>query len=284
MTISIAHLGPQGTYSETAALAYKNWLAKHQQQEAILLPQPSIAMALNAVVKEKTNYAVVPIENSIEGSVTITLDMLWEQTSLKILKAFTIPIVHSLLSCNTSLAGIKTVYSHPQALGQCQKWLETNLPQVQLISANSTTESLKLVKDNPNTAAIASARAGQIYQVPILRSGINDRPDNCTRFLVLGSTTGGYGNYLSLAFSLPKNVPGALVKPLQIFAARDINLSKIESRPTKRSLGEYIFFMDVEGSLADSLIQDAIAELETHTEVLKIFVNYDLIPIVVDPN
>lgn len=281
MTISISHLGPQGTYSETAALAYKSWLAEHQQQEAILSPQPSIAMALNSVVKGKTNYGVVPIENSIEGSVTITLDMLWEQTSLKILRAFTIPIIHSLLSCNDCLQGINTVYSHPQALGQCQKWLETNLPQVQLISANSTTEALKLVKDNPTTAAISSARAGEIYQVPILRSGINDRPDNCTRFLVVGSTTGGYGNYLSLAFSLPKNVPGALVKPLQIFAARDINLSKIESRPTKRSLGEYIFFMDVEGSLQDSLIQDAIAELEQHTEVLKIFGNYDLIPIVV---
>ena len=277
MTISIAHLGPKGTYSETAALAYKSWLHFHQQQEATLLPQPSIAMALNSVVTKKTNYAVVPIENSIEGSVTITLDMLWSQTSLKILKAFTIPIVHSLLSCNTSLEGISKVYSHPQALGQCQKWLETNLPQVQLIPTNSTTEALKLLEDNPKIAAIASGRAGEIYQIPLLRSGINDRPDNCTRFLVVGSETQEYGNYLSLAFSLPKNVPGALVKPLQIFATRDINLSKIESRPTKRSLGEYIFFMDVEGSLQDSLIKDAIAELAAYTEVLKIFGNYDLI-------
>ena len=279
MKISIAHLGPTGTYSETAALAYQSWLGQHQQQEVMLSPQPSIAMAFNSVVQEKANYAVVPVENSIEGSVVITLDMLWEQTSLKILRAFTIPITHSLLSCNTSLEAITTVYSHPQALGQCQKWLETNLPQVQLVPTNSTTEALKFLKDNLHTAAIASARAGEIYQVPILRSGINDRPDNCTRFLVIGSETSNSGSYLSLAFSLPKNVPGALLKPLQIFAAREINLSKIESRPTKRSLGEYIFFMDVEGSLQDSLVKEALTELEEHTEVLKIFGNYDLISV-----
>ncbi len=277
MKISIAHLGPKGTYSETAALAYKNWLIRHQQQEANLLPQPSIARAINSVVQKKTDYAVVPVENSIEGSVVITLDMLWEHTDLGILRAFTIPIRHSLLSCCTSLETINQVYSHPQGLGQCQKWLENNLPQVQLMPANSTTEALKLLKDNPTIAAIASARAGEIYQIPILRSGINDRPDNCTRFLVIGSSTKGYGDYLSLAFSLPKNIPGALVKSLQIFASRNLNLSKIESRPTKRSLGEYIFFMDVEGRLEDGTIQDAIAELEQYTEILKIFGNYDLI-------
>ena len=280
MTISIAHLGPTGTYSETAALAYKNWLEQQQPQEALLSPQPSIALALNSVVQQKVNYAVVPVENSIEGSVVITLDILWEQTSLKILRAFTIPITHSLLSCNTSLEEITKVYSHPQALGQCQKWLETNLPQVQLIPANSTTEALQLLKDHPNTAAISSGKAAEIYQIPILRSGINDRPDNCTRFLVVGSETSTYGSYLSLAFSLPENVPGALVKPLQIFAAREINLSKIESRPTKRSLGEYIFFMDVEGNLQNPIIQEALTELEQHTEELKIFGNYDLISLI----
>ncbi|MDJ0532842.1 MAG: prephenate dehydratase [Xenococcaceae cyanobacterium MO_207.B15] len=279
MTISIAHLGPTGTYSETAALAYKNWLAKNQQQQGILSPQPSIAVALSSVVKEKVNYAVVPVENLIEGSVVITLDMLWEQTRLKILRAFTIPITHTLLSFDTSLDSISTVYSHPQALGQCQKWLESHLPQVQLIPAHSTTESLKYLKEHSHSAAIASSRAAELYQIPILRSGINDRPDNCTRFLVVGSATSNCGSYLSLAFSLPKNVPGALVKPLQIFATRNLNLSKIESRPTKRSLGEYIFFMDVEGSLKDPLVQEAIAELEQHTEVLNIFGNYDLISV-----
>ncbi|HHP7230525.1 MAG TPA: prephenate dehydratase, partial [Xenococcaceae cyanobacterium] len=246
MKISIAHLGPTGTYSETAALAYKDWLAKYQQQEAILSAQPSIALALNSVVATPANdhYAIVPVENSIEGTVVITLDMLWEKTNLKIQRAFTIGISHSLLSCNSDLGKITTVYSHPQALGQCQKWLERHLPQVQLVPTNSTTEALQLLKNHPTTAAIASARAAEIYQIPILRSQINDRPDNCTRFLVIGSATNTQGNYLSLAFSLPQNVPGALVKPLQIFAAKGINLSKIESRPTKRSLGEYIFFMD----------------------------------------
>ena len=131
-------------------------------------------------------------------------------------------------------------------------------------------------------AAIASARAAQLYQVPILKAKINDRPDNCTRFLVVGLENINQGNFLSLAFSLPANVPGALVKPLQIFAARNINLSKIESRPTKRSLGEYIFYLDLEGNVADSKVQSALKELEECTEVLNIFGNYDLIK--VNPN
>jgi prephenate dehydratase len=279
MTISLAHLGPTGTYSESAAISYGKWLEANQQQKFILHPQPSIALALNAVAQQKVNYAIVPVENSIEGTVNITLDILWQEKNLKILRGLTIPIVHTLLSYNDSLENIKTVYSHPQALGQCQKWLANNLPQVQLIAANSTTESLKLLQENRSAAAISSARAAEIYQVPILYSEINDRPDNCTRFLVIGFETNNSGSYVSLAFSLEKNTSGALVKALQIFATRNINLSKIESRPTKRSLGEYIFFIELEGSLQETKIQEALAELEDYTEVLSIFGNYELISV-----
>ena len=279
MTISIAHLGPTGTYSETAALAYAEWLRENHNQEVVFGLQPSIALALNAVSNQKFDCAVVPVENSIEGSVTITLDSLWQRSNLKILRSFTIPISHMLLSRNTSLEEITTVYSHPQALGQCQKWLETFLPQVKLVPTNSTAEALKFPQQDLQVAAIASARAGQLYQVPILKSKINDRPDNCTRFLVVGLENINQGNYLSLAFSLPQNVPGALVKPLQIFAERNINLSKIESRPTKRSLGEYIFYMDLEGSVADPKVKSALKELAEYTEVLKVFGNYDFITV-----
>ena len=282
MTISIAHLGPTGTYSETAALAYAEWLRENHNQEVVFGLQPSIALALKAVANQESDCAVVPVENSVEGSVAVTLDILWQRSNLKILRSFTIPIAHMLLSRNTSLEELTTVYSHPQALGQCQKWLETFLPQVKLVPTNSTAEALQFPQQDLQVAAIASARAAQLYQVPILKAKINDRPDNCTRFLVVGLENVNQGNYLSLAFSLPANVPGALVKPLQIFAARNINLSKIESRPTKRSLGEYIFYLDLEGNVADSKVKSALKELEECTEVLNIFGNYDLIK--VNPN
>lgn len=279
MTISLAHLGPIGTYSESAALAYGKWLETNEQQKFVLFPQPSIASALNAVSEHQVKYAVVPVENSIEGTVNITLDTLWQEKNLKILRGLTIPIVHTLLSYSDRLNKIKTVYSHPQALGQCQKWLANNLPHVQLIAANSTTEALNLLQEDHSTAAISSARAAEIYQVPILYSGINDRNDNCTRFLVIGFETNNFGSYVSLAFSLEKNASGALVKALEIFSQRNINLSKIESRPTKRSLGEYIFFLELEGSLQENKIQEALAELESYTEELSIFGNYELVSV-----
>lgn len=279
MTISLSHLGPIGTYSESAAIAYGKWLKEYQQQEFTLFPQPSIAMALNAVVQNKVDCGVVPVENSLEGTVNITLDTLWQTENLQILRGLTIPIVHSLLSYSSSLKDIKTVYSHPQALGQCQKWLSENLPQVQLVAANSTTEALKLLEEDPTTGAISSDTAAKIYQVPILCLGINDRPDNRTRFLVIGTNKSTVGSYISLAFSLQKNASGALVKPLQVFAKRNINLSKIESRPTKRYLGEYIFFIELEGNLQEAKVQECLLELKQYTEVLKVFGNYDLISV-----
>ena len=285
MKISLAHLGPTGTNAETAALAYADWLATNKQQEAILCPYPSIAMTLQSIAKGDVDLAVVPIENSIEGSVTIVLDTLWRSPNLKILQGLTIPISHGLLSFNPSLEQIKTVYSHPQALAQCQQWLAKFLPQVQLIPTKSTTEALKFLKDDPTAAAISAPRAAQLYNVPLLKEDIKDRPDNCTRFWIVGrADSDNYhddnkGNYLSLAFSLPKNCPGALVAALQIFARREINLSKIESRPTKRSLGEYIFFIDVEGNSHDPAIQSALLDLADRTEEVKIFGNYSLLPI-----
>ena len=279
MTVSLAYLGPIGTYSESAASVYGEWLQQNQQQKVVLSPQASIALALEAVAQKKVDYAVVPIENSIEGTVNITLDTLWQKKDLKILRGLTIPVVHSLLSFSNNLSGVKTVYSHPQALGQCQEWLINNLPQARLIAANSTTESLKLLQEDLTASAISSIRAAKIYQVPILYQNINDRPDNCTRFLVVGFQNNQSGSHISLAFSLEKNVSGALVKPLQIFAKKDINLTKIESRPNKRSFGEYIFFIELEGSLQDTKVREALDELKHYTEVLTIFGNYDLIAV-----
>ncbi|MBC1235954.1 prephenate dehydratase [Nostoc sp. 2RC] len=286
MTISIAHLGPTGTYSEQAAVIYVNWLAKNTVIETILCPYPSISQSLHAVAKGQAHLAVVPVENSIEGSVTMTLDTVWQLDGLRIQLALVLPIVHNLISCATSLDNIQTVYSHPQALAQCQVWLERFLPRVQIIANNSTTEALERLEQEPTTATIASSRAAQLYNLPILTSGINDYPENFTRFWVIsqGIPDAKYQiseltySHTSLAFSVPANIPGALVKPLQIFAELGINLSRIESRPTKRSLGEYLFFIDVEADANEIQMQSALAELTSHTEILRILGTYNVLP------
>ncbi|BAU62675.1 Prephenate dehydratase [Stanieria sp. NIES-3757] len=279
MTLSLAYLGPTGTNSETVALAYANWLAQNHQQETVLSPYPTIALAAKAVANQEVDLAVVPVENSIEGSVAITLDTLWQLEQLKIIQSLVLPISHALLSCSLSLQEIKTVYSHPQALGQCQQWLEQFVPSAKLIPTNSTTEALQYLTDEPTSAAIASPRAAKLYNLPILADHINDYPDNCTRFWVLSLNPTTKGSYLSLAFSLSENAPGALVKPLHIFANQGINLSKIESRPTKRSLGEYIFFIDIESNICNASLKTVLSELSEYTEVLKIFGNYDLLTV-----
>jgi prephenate dehydratase len=287
MTISIAHLGPPGTYTEQAALAYVNWFTQGTGQEAILCPYASIAQTLRAVAQGKTELAVVPVENSVEGSVAVTLDTLWQLDTLQIQLALVLPISHALLSRTQSLSGIKTVYSHPQALAQCQRWLEQFLPDVQLIPNNATTEALQHLEQDWTAGVIASLRAAQLYNLPVLASAINDYPDNCTRFWILSqcqSQTGYHQSlpgdcYTSLAFSVPANIAGALVRPLQVFAQRGINLSRIESRPTKRALGEYLFFIDLEADSNQAPIQSALAELTSYIEILKIFGSYNVLPL-----
>jgi len=282
MTFSIAHLGPTGTHAETAALAYTKWLQRTHGQDSLLCPYASIAQTLKAVAKQEADFAVVPVENSTEGSVTVTLDTLWQLEGLQIQKALVLPITHSLLSHATALEEIQTVYSHPQALAQCQKALESYLPQVQLVPTASTVEALHYLSQEPESkccGAIASSRAAQLYNVPILVSSLNDYPGNCTRFWVVGLEPAINGKYISLGFSTGVNQPGALVRPLSVFAQREINLTRIESRPTKRSLGEYLFFIDIEGNASQPPVKAALEDLPQYTEVLKIFGNYDVLPI-----
>ncbi|NJR58215.1 MAG: prephenate dehydratase [Cyanobacteria bacterium CRU_2_1] len=284
MVVSIAYLGPAGTNTESAALACAEWLRQTTGQPSVLCPCASIAQTLRTVANGQSQLAVAPVENSIEGSVAITLDTLWQLDELQIQQALVLPISHALLSCAQTIAQIQAVYSHPQALAQCQGWLEKILPSVPLIPTNSTTEALQHLNEDQTVAAIASQRAAQLYQLPILVHPINDHPDNCTRFWILGLESSFEGSHSSLAFSLPANMPGALVKPLQIFANRGINLSRIESRPTKRSLGDYLFFIDIEASVNTDSVQSALKELRTCTETLKIFGSYDIISIEAIPS
>lgn len=276
MVLSIAHLGPQGTHTETAALAYVNQLQEEKGQQAQLRPYPSIVQTLQAIAQGLVDLAVVPVENSVEGGVSMTLDSLWQIDGLQIQQALVMPIAHALISCTESFDNIRTVYSHPQALAQCQKWLMQFLPEAKLVPTKATTEALQHIAQDQATCAIASSRAAQLYNLPVIACPINDYPNNYTRFWVLSLQPSTGGSHTSIAFSVPANVSGSLVKPLSCFASRGINLTRIESRPTKRSLGEYLFFLDLEADMRQRLVQTAIDELATHTQSLKVFGSYSI--------
>jgi prephenate dehydratase len=275
----LAHLGPTGTYAETAALAYAKSL-NASQQSTELVAYNTIAQAIEAVVSKEADLAVVPVENSIEGSVTMTLDALWRLDNLQIKQALVLSIEHQLISVAANLEQIQTVYSHPQALSQCQEWLGKHLPQAKQIPSNSTTEILAQLSGMSSAAGISSPRAAALYKLPILAKAIGDRSENRTRFWVLGqqSTSNSpiVSSHTSLALTLPANVPGALLSVLAKFAMANINLSRIESRPTKRSLGEYLFFMDLEADGNDPLVAKILAELTANVEQVKLFGSYNV--------
>jgi prephenate dehydratase len=281
MTVTIAYLGPEGTYSQLAALAYSLELERQQKIPVTLQAFPSIPKAMQATADGKTTLTIVPVENSIEGGVTTTLDTLWRLETLRVHRALVMPIRHGFLSYAPDLGHIRTVYSHPQALSQCQNWLERQVPQAALVPTSSTTEALQHLADNPSIGAISSEWAAQLYDLPILAHDINDLADNCTKFWVLGPPNSVVaqptGTYTSLAFTLPINAPGALLKPLQVFAHHAINLSRIESRPAKRALGDYLFFVDLEADCHQDKTLKAIEELKLCTEQLMDFGSYDLV-------
>ncbi len=283
MTVTIAYLGPEGTYSQLAALAYSLELERRTSQSVVLQDFPSIPQALEATTDGITTLTLVPVENSTEGSVRTTLDTLWALGTLRIHHALVMPIRHACLSQAQSLSDVQAIYSHPQALSQCQHWLAHHLPQAKLAATNSTTEALSHLSDSTTIAAIASEWAGQLYNLPVLAHDINDHQDNCTKFWVLRredtAQLADQGHYTSLAFSLPVNAPGCLLKPLQIFAHYGINLSRIESRPSKRSLGDYLFFVDLEIDAVSDRGQQALAELLPCTETLINFGSYDLMAV-----
>lgn len=278
--VIIAHLGPTGTYAETAALAYGKLIASLAPRaidaDFELTPYNTIAQAIEAVANQAADLAVVPVENSIEGSVTMTLDALWRIDGLQIQQALVLPIAHQLITVAQSLAEIQTVYSHPQALSQCQEWLDKHLPQAQRIPSNSTTEILSQLADLGTVAGISSPSAAALYNLPILATDIGDRLENRTRFWVLGHQPAITGSQTSLAMTLSANVPGALLAVLAKFAAAQINLSRIESRPTKRSLGEYLFFMDLEADGHDPQVAKILAEITAIVEQVKLFGSYHI--------
>jgi prephenate dehydratase len=274
MTLKIAHLGPTGTYAEAAALAYAQ--RELSGTDFCLQPYLSIAQTLQAVASGEVELAIVPVENSIEGSVTMTSDTIWQlAATIQVQQAIVLPIHHALISVATDLSQIEMVYSHPQALSQCQEWLQQHLPQAARIAENSTTAALKTLGTLPHAAAISSVRAANLYNLPVLVQPINDRPDNQTKFWAISLQPKLTGNCTSVAFSLRSNTPGGLMTALGFFANRGLNLSRIESRPSKRSLGEYLFFIDIETDVNNCRqLKSALADLDDYAETVKNFGSY----------
>ena len=224
----------------------------------------------------------------MEGGVTSCSDLLWQSGlqgdgALAIEHALILPIRHALLA-DGSLEQITEVLSHPQALAQCSGWLQQNLPQALQLPTSSTAEAARLVRGSRFRAAVASRQAGQEQGVAELAYPINDQPGNCTRFLLLRrgpQPQQAHASRTSLAFSLHANAPGALLQALEIFAARGLNMSRIESRPSKRELGEYVFFVDLEA--AGAPVDEVCAALQPLCERLTCFGSYPITDDTVSP-
>ncbi|WP_115121273.1 prephenate dehydratase [Synechococcus sp. UW105] len=257
MPNSVAFLGPEGTYGERAALAL---LRLEGLEHAQLVPCVGLRSVVEHVADGRCDAAVVPVENSVEGGVTASLDALWSNPDLCIRRALVLPIRHALLSSGR-LEEISEVLSHPQALAQCSGWLAKHLPDALQLATTSTAEAARMVQGSRFRAAIASHSLHQQGELSELAFPINDAPGNCTRFLFLQRGERRQdGDVASLAFSLHRNAPGALLEALAAVADLAMNMSRIESRPSKRELGEYVFFVDVElpdggGTLLHQLTQ-----------------------------
>ena len=265
--LSVAFLGPLGTYSEEAASKQFGGLS-HPVQCA------SIDEVFHAVETGTADYGVVPVENSTEGAIGRTLDLLLA-TGAQICGEVTLPVHHNLLGMGDDRAAMTKVYSHAQSLAQCHEWLNRNLPGVERQAVASNAEAARLASEQRDVAAIASTRAGELFHLNILAANIEDDPRNTTRFLVLSShdVAPSGRDKTSLAMAT-RHVPGAVVSLLEPLARHGVSMSKFESRPAHTGLWEYVFFVDVEGHRADQQVAAALAELNERAAFLKVLGSY----------
>ncbi len=264
--LKAAFQGERGAYSEAAAMTFFKDLIE-------TVPFPTFYEVLESTESGKTDYAVLPVENSLEGSVGESYDLLLT-TKLNVTGEIYHRIRHCLIGFE-SLEKIDTVYSHPQALGQCRKFIhEHHLKSIPTYDTAGSVKIMLELKQN-NVACIASRRAAEIYKVPIIKEGIEDNANNYTRFLVLskGTRDAIAKDKTSIIFSI-KHVPGALYNVLEKFHTNKINLTKIESRPTKTTPWEYNFYVDFEGNQNDRNIRDALEKIKPNTIFLKILGSY----------
>lgn len=272
---AIAYLGPEATNTHAAAI--KKFGASVSYE-----PLPTIADLFTAVEKGEADYAVIPIENSTEGSVREALDNFVE-SDLKIVAQIYLEITHSLIS-NSAPEKITKVYSKDQALAQCRNWLQRHLPHAQLIDASSTSRAVEIARDEEGAAAVAGELAAHHYGVPIIDANIQDKSDNTTRFFVLGKSPAGrvgadrdMSSFLISLGDQAASHSGALLKMLMPLAERGINLSKIESRPSKKRPWDYYFFVDVSGHYEDESMQAALTELSQFCPLVKWLGSYPVV-------
>jgi len=265
--LKVAYLGPAGTFTEAAALKRFGGAIKGQ-------PCATIDDVFRAVEGGQANYGVVPVENSTEGAIGRTLDLLL-QTPFKICGEVMLPVHQCLMSLETELTAIQRVYSHPQSLGQCLEWLNAHLPKAERIPVSSNAEAAAMAALQPMTAAIAGRMAAEHYSVPVRAENIEDDPRNTTRFLVIGNqdVSPSGKDRTSLVMSAP-NRPGAVHDLLVPLAKHGVSMTKLESRPARSGLWEYVFFLDIEGHQSDPQVAAALAELKQAAAFLKVLGSY----------
>ncbi|MGI9239685.1 MAG: prephenate dehydratase [Verrucomicrobiales bacterium] len=264
--LKIAYLGPEGTWTHQAAINKFGHSVAYS-------PQPSFTEVFDQVARRVADYGVVPIENSTEGAVNHTLD-LFADSPLKICAQILLPIDNALMATGPR-EEITKLYSHPQVFGQCRGWIQRNFPQAEIIEVSSTTRAAEIAKDESGAAALGGQLAAELYGLEILEPSIQDRTTNTTRFLVLShNTCPATGNdRTSIMFSV-RDRPGSLFSALKPFNEFEINMSKIESRPSKRRDWEYFFFVDVLGHCEDQKLITALDELGEHCSFVKILGSY----------
>jgi prephenate dehydratase len=270
--VRVAYLGPPGTFSEDALRAAIG------KQEVQAIPSASVYEAIVALQEGNADRALVPFENSIEGAVTATLDTLaFDSGGLTLVGEYDLPIRHCLIArVEIPLERIEVVLSHPQASAQCARFIREQLPEAEVRAAPSTAEAVRTVAESEQPwAALGAESAARLYGAAVLRHGVEDEADNITRFVWVareGTSPSGSGPWrTSLVFSeLGEDHPGALVEALRAFSSRDVNLTRIESRPLRRGLGRYQFFLDIEGAAGAEPLAAAIEDLRSKAETVRV--------------
>lgn len=265
--MTVAYLGPEGTFTESAVL-------KRFGQSVTARPLGAIDEVFREVEAGSADYGVVPIENSSEGAVDHTLDM-FLHSPLKICNEIELRIHHNLMSRETDLQSVKRVFAHQMALAQCREWLDARMPGVERLPVSSNAEAARLAAGEDGAAAIAGVHAAALYDLGILARNIEDEPDNTTRFLVVGRRIPApSGRDKTSLLVSTVNKPGALYRLLKPLAEHGITMTRIESRPSRRGMWDYVFFIDICGHIEDPTVAEALAALEQDAAMVKVLGSY----------
>ena len=265
--VTVAYLGPAGTYSEQAVF-------KQFGRSIETVPCVSIDEVFRAAEAGTADFGVVPIENSTEGTINRTLDLLL-QTPLLISGELAIPVHHSLMTKTGTMDGVTSICAHPQALAQCQSWLNQHYPNIERQSAASNGEAAKMAAENPTVAAVAGEVAGEKYNLQVVHAHIQDDPHNRTRFAVIGKQQPVQSGKDQTSFVLTvKNEPGALYRMLEPLSRYGVSMTRFESRPARTGSWEYNFFIDIEGHAKDEKVAQALKEMQEHAASFKLLGSY----------